>query len=108
MIKATRINEAKGLDCYRGNVKFYVLSESVKRVDPTREVRNVFEFDYVVVSKVCVSNNWETFIFPADEDGNVIEWIELPGSSGGSISHEEVLNNFLELINKDRVVDYDI
>lgn len=45
---------------------------------------------HVVVSKV---NVWahETYIFPADESGEVPDWGELEGSAKGEHSHESVL-----------------
>ena len=35
----------------------------------------------------------ETYIFPADKDGNVLDWGELDGSFRGSIDHEQALEN---------------
>ena len=37
----------------------------------------------------------ETYIFPCDPDGNVLDWTELPGSAKGTTSHEEVMSSFL-------------
>ena len=36
---------------------------------------------------------YETYIFPADEDGNVLDWGELEGSYRGGMDHEEALHN---------------
>jgi hypothetical protein len=47
--------------------------------------------DYVVVSAIGDMFGGETFIFPADENGNVISWGELQGSQRGNVSHEDVL-----------------
>ena len=33
----------------------------------------------------------ETFIFPADEEGNVLDWAELEGSCRGDYTHEHAL-----------------
>jgi hypothetical protein len=35
----------------------------------------------------------ETYIFPADIDGKVTDWGELPGSQKGTLSHQKVLND---------------
>ena len=35
----------------------------------------------------------ETYIFPANEQGEVINWLELDGSYKGRLSHEKALNN---------------
>ena len=48
--------------------------------------------NYVIVSAVHDHLIHETFIFPADESGSVIDWGELDGSSlRRAISHQEVL-----------------
>lgn len=47
---------------------------------------------YVVASAV---NSWavETFLFPANEDGEITSWAELEGSMKGVTSHETVFEN---------------
>lgn len=58
--------------------------------------------EYVVVSAMDLSllsgedattvvGSLETYIFPADKDGNVLEWIELNGSFKGELNHERAL-----------------
>ena len=48
--------------------------------------------NYVIVSAVHDHLIHETFIFPADESGSVIDWGELDGSSRRkAISHQEAL-----------------
>ena len=48
--------------------------------------------NYVIVSAVHDHLINETFIFPADESGSVIDWGELDGSSlREAISHQEAL-----------------
>lgn len=49
---------------------------------------------FVVVSAVDAPFDTarpETYIFPADEDGNVIDWGELEGSYQGGKDHQEAL-----------------
>lgn len=49
---------------------------------------------FVVVSAVYAAYTGpETYIFPADEYGNVTSWIELDGSFRGDMDHETALKN---------------
>ena len=47
--------------------------------------------NYVIVSSVHDHLMHETFIFPADESGSVIDWGELDGSLKGTTSHRKAL-----------------
>ena len=47
--------------------------------------------NYVIVSAVQDHLINETFIFPADESGSVIDWGELDGSLRGTTSHRKAL-----------------
>ena len=47
--------------------------------------------NYVIVSAVHDHLIYETFIFPADESGSVIDWDELDGSLRGTTSHRKAL-----------------
>ena len=47
--------------------------------------------NYVIVSAVHDHLIHETFIFPADESGSVIDWDELDGSLRGTTSHQKAL-----------------
>ena len=47
--------------------------------------------NYVIVSAVHDHPIHETFIFPADESGSVIDWGELDGSLRGTTSHRKAL-----------------
>ena len=50
--------------------------------------------DYVIVSAANVPfSGPETYIFPADENGEVIDWVELGGSFRGALDHEQALRN---------------
>jgi hypothetical protein len=49
-------------------------------------------FEFVRVSATVVPGSGpETYIFPADETGAVIDWGELPGSYRGGLDHAEAL-----------------
>lgn len=48
--------------------------------------------DVVIMSSVVAPYSGpETMIFGASEDGEVVSWSELPGSSRGNVSHETAL-----------------
>ena len=47
--------------------------------------------NYVIVSAVHDHLINETFIFPADESGSVIDWGELDGSLKGTTSHRKAM-----------------
>jgi len=78
---ATYIRDIDGM---RGIAKLYRLSEPAPYDDGTTA--------YVVVSKV---DHWttETYIFPANEKGNIIDWGKLDGSQKGDVSHEQALHD---------------
>lgn len=52
---------------------------------------------HVVVSAVTVVGRPETFIFPSDPEGNVLDWGELEGSFQGGLDHEEAINGLVEV-----------
>lgn len=50
--------------------------------------------EYVIVSAANVYfSGPETYIFPADEEGKIVDWGELEGSYKGGPSHERALRN---------------
>ncbi|HMR72935.1 MAG TPA: hypothetical protein PKD68_02910 [Candidatus Saccharibacteria bacterium] len=49
--------------------------------------------NYVIVSAVHYYFFRETYIFPADESGSVIDWGELDGSRKGTTSHQKALED---------------
>ncbi|HIG59144.1 MAG TPA: hypothetical protein EYQ21_07120 [Flavobacteriales bacterium] len=42
------------------------------------------ETDYVIASRSCIpiTNEWEVYLFPSDEDGNILDYSELYGEKG--------------------------
>lgn len=49
---------------------------------------------YVVTSASNVLfSGPETYMFAADEEGEIIDWCELPGSYRGSLDHKKCFNN---------------
>jgi hypothetical protein len=93
----------KNIDSWHGDARLYRLSEAIRfeTGDYTQ---------YVIVSAVDLRTHFmdeggrlpelfahpveplETFIFPADKDGCVLDWGELEGSYRGDLNHERALN----------------
>jgi len=80
----------KDLDGFNGHASLYKLSEPVGYGWDGDKGKT----EYVVVSaaNVLFSGN-ETYIFPANEKGNVSDWAEMAGSYRGGLSHEEAIIN---------------
>lgn len=78
----------QSLSGFRGNAALYHLSETI----PISDERLVLT-DYVVVSAIHNELGMETYAFPADPDGKVLSWSELPGSLRNVMSHATVLEN---------------
>lgn len=74
----------KNMTNFRGAAALY-------HVEPPLPDYNDKEHSYVVASAVIAPfGGAETYLFPADKDGNVMDWGEMPGSQKGTLSHEEV------------------
>lgn len=75
----------KRLDGFSGTAELYRMSPPLLDYDGT-------EHEFVAVSAtVAPFSGPETYIFPADEEGNVTGWGELPGSCRGTLDIEGVL-----------------
>ena len=82
---ASRISE--DLPEFVGYASLYrIFPEVAYDVDGVMHTTN-----YVIVSAVQDHLINETFIFPADESGSVIDWGELDGSLRGTTSHRKAL-----------------
>lgn len=46
---------------------------------------------YIWVSQINVNSMWETYIFPADKNGKVTDWLELEGSRKGYITPDSLM-----------------
>lgn len=52
------------------------------------------ETSFVVTSAtVAVFSGSETYIFPANASGEILNWMELPGSYRGELDHERAIKN---------------
>ena len=50
--------------------------------------------EYVITSAVVVPETGpETYIFPADANGNVLSWLEMTGSYRGDLDHDRAIRN---------------
>lgn len=86
---ATRV--ARRLPGYTGAASLYKVSEPVPYGNKVNgSVQRTT--DYVVVSATNVVGP-ETYIFPADRMGQVLDWGELPGSQRGTLSHRAALES---------------
>ena len=82
------------LDNFKGNAQLYVLSEPVGWDYDWDTKQYAEETNHVIVSAVvALYSGAETYIFPADKEGNILDWGELDGSFRGSLNHEAALRN---------------
>ena len=72
-----------------GVAHLYRLDPPIEQKDWDGNVEATHEF--VRVSATSLPDYPETYIFPADETGDVIDWGELDGSYQGGLDHEEAL-----------------
>lgn len=82
---AEYISDVEG---FLGDARLFKLASPVKwRADKPHTF-------HVIVSRVdAMFSGWETLIFPADADGNILEWGDLPGSARGNVSHLEAITD---------------
>ena len=66
------------------------------RLDPPHDGE-----DLVIVSGIDNGHRHETYIFPANEQGQVTDWLELEGSFQGSIDHDKALRGLGYEISED-------
>lgn len=78
---------------FLGIAFFYKLSEPVEYYDYDGADTILKETKFVCVSQVnAFGTGYETFIFPADESGEVVSWGELRGSRRGYISPDALMS----------------
>lgn len=74
--------------------KLYALSEPYEVKDWDGNVEHVVS--HVVVSAaVAMYTGAETYVFPANADGEVVDWAELDGSIRGGLDHEAAIDGFV-------------
>ena len=73
------------LSGWKGDARLFAVNPPVKYDDK--------ETSFVIVSGVYVIGKPETYIFPADESGECLSFVEMDGSFKGAIDHEKALQN---------------
>lgn len=71
----------------KANLEGFTGVAHLYKVNPPHEGHN-----YVIVSATNISGP-ETYIFGANKDGQVLNWVELGGSFQGGLDHAEALRN---------------
>ena len=72
---------------FNGHAALYECFPPMKDYDGTSRKFVVCSAANIVFSGV------ETYILPANKKGDVIDWMEMEGSTKGTMSHSEALNN---------------
>lgn len=75
---------------FRGIAKLWRITPPVIYTEWNEDDGEIdLEAEYVITSAtVALFSGPETYIFPADSEGNVLNWMELPGSYRGAMDHE--------------------
>lgn len=76
-----------------GEMRLYKLSPAIKATSYGDDSEMEIEYAYVVVSAAYAMGMPETYIFPADSNGEILSWSELEGSFQGAFDHERALEN---------------
>jgi hypothetical protein len=88
----------RDLDGFAGSAKLFKVDPPMEWSRYTAEREEKHKADFVIVSAVVVlfggvGGGPETYIFPSDEEGKVVDWLEMDGSYKGGLSHEKALKN---------------
>lgn len=86
--------ELKKLEGFKGDARLFQVTPPMEYDYDYDTERNQKSTEYVVVSAADVMfSGPETYIFPANEEGEVIDWGELEGSYKGGLNHRAALEN---------------
>ncbi len=89
MATATYLRDMAG---FRGHASLYRLDPPATVNDWATGSEEIRTTEYVVVSAVDVPfSGPETYIFPANADGEVTDWGEMEGSFRGALDHQRAL-----------------
>src|SRR5687767_5916908 len=84
--------ELRRLGGFQGDARLYELSEPVEYDYDYDTEKYKSSTRYVVVSAAdAMFSGPETYIFPGDEQGQIVDWGELDGSFKGDLDHERAL-----------------
>lgn len=78
---------------FRGHAALYRCDPPVEGCEPWEDGEERKRHEYVVASAVSAMGEPETYLFPADEHGEVQDWGELPPSQKGTLSHDVVFGD---------------
>lgn len=94
MITAIKVRELRQFDSLVSSAeqKLWKLSERVKYSNEWDEVEKYTEFVVTFAAAVLFSGP-ETYIFAADENGEILSWSEMDGSFRGDLNHEQAIKN---------------
>ncbi len=82
------------LEGFTGDARLYRLTPPIEVKPECEDDPYAGKFRYVVVSAtIALFSGPETYIFPADAKGNVLNWGELEGSYKGGLDHEGALKS---------------
>lgn len=83
----------KAIDGFRGEARLYRMTPPLQEEDWDGEIET---HEFVIVSAIMGAFDTmrdETYIFPADSEGNITSWLELDGSFQGEMDHVQALTN---------------
>lgn len=91
MKTATRVKDVS--ERFTGSAVLFLLDPPLAD-EPWNDEDEVVPHEYVVVSSaIAPYSGPETYIFPADSEGNVTAWGELPGSQRGIMDPKAALES---------------
>jgi hypothetical protein len=77
---------------WRGDARLYKVTPAIRVPQDKTLGTKAFKTGYLIVSAVAMFYSGpETYIFPASEDGEVLDWGELDGSFRGGLDHTRAL-----------------
>jgi len=101
-LKATRIDKDIS-EKFNGRAVLYELDEAVPYTKYNWESdEHTKEQSFYVVASAVVpmfGSGPETFLFPCDSEGNVLDWGELPGSFVGGLDPQQAIDGMVDYFN---------
>ena len=75
---------------YKAKQVLYRLSPPLQHTywDHDNEEYEEASYDYVITSAIDSEWGMETYVFPSNEDGEITDWEELPGSRKGTTDND--------------------
>lgn len=58
---------------------------------------------FVVSGTYAMFSGWEVLVFPADKDGNVLDWSEVAGNRG--VTHDDAISELTDWLDEQEVVE---